>query len=100
MSRQPIWVGSKTVLHGRTRITLVAGAALRVGIGQFGLGSRDYPSVIRIRPGGELRGGGIVSLQRGVLVVVDGGPLSLATRRTSMSAAYLVGAVSPPARLT
>jgi tetrahydrodipicolinate N-acetyltransferase len=74
--KQPIWIGSKTVLDGRERVTFAPGGALRVGLGPFGLTSSDDTSVIRVRPGAELHCAGIVSFQRGVRVVVDGGRLS------------------------
>ena len=74
---QPIWIGSRTVLDGRERITFADGAALRVGLGPFGLTSSGDTSVIRVRPGAELHCAGVVSLQRGVRVVVDGGRLSI-----------------------
>jgi tetrahydrodipicolinate N-acetyltransferase len=73
---QPIWLGSKTVLDGRQRITFANGASLRVGLGPFGLTSSDDTSVIRVRPGAELHCAGVVSLQRGVRIVVDGGRLT------------------------
>ena len=75
--RQPIWIGSKTVVDGRERITFAAGASLRVGLGPFGLTSSADVSVIRVRPGAELHCTGVVSLQRGVRVVVDGGRLTI-----------------------
>ncbi len=75
--RQPIWLGSKTVVEGRERITFADGAALRVGLGAFGLSSSADVSVIRVRPDAELHCAGVVSLQRGVRVVVDGGRLSI-----------------------
>ncbi len=75
--RQPIWIGSRTVIDGRERITFGDGGALRVGLGPFGLTSADDTSVIRVRPGAELHCAGVVSLQRGVRVVVDGGRLSI-----------------------
>jgi acetyltransferase-like isoleucine patch superfamily enzyme len=74
---QPIWIGSRTVIDGRERITFSEGAALRVGLGPFGLTSSDDTSVIRVRPGAELHCAGVVSLQRGVRVVVDGGRLEI-----------------------
>jgi acetyltransferase-like isoleucine patch superfamily enzyme len=77
LNRRPIWVGSRTVIDGADRITFAPGAALRVGLGSFGLTERADTSVIRIRPGGELHCGGVVSLQRGIRVVVDGGRLSI-----------------------
>jgi tetrahydrodipicolinate N-acetyltransferase len=72
---QPIWIGSRTVLDGRERIEFADGAALRVGLGDFGLTSSGDTSVIRVRPGARLRCEGVVSLQRGVRIVVDGGEL-------------------------
>ncbi len=74
---QPIWLGSRTVLDGHERITFAPGAALRVGLGPFGLTSSDDTSVIRVREGAELHCAGVVSLQRGVRVVVDGGRLTI-----------------------
>lgn len=74
---QPIWVGSKTVIDGRERISFAPGASLRVGLGPFGLTSSNDVSVIRVRPAAELCCGGVVSLQRGVRVVVDSGRLSI-----------------------
>lgn len=75
--RQPIWLGSRTVLDGRERIEVVAGGALRIGLGPFGLSSTHDTSVLRVRPGARLRCEGVVSLQRGVRVVVDAGTLSI-----------------------
>ncbi len=72
---QPIWTGSATVLDGRERIEFVDGGALRVGMGDFGLTSASDTSVLRIRPEGRFRCEGVVSLQRGVRVVVDAGEL-------------------------
>lgn len=74
---QPIWLGSRTVLDGRERVTFADGGALRVGLGPFGLSSRHDTSVVRVRPGAHLRCEGIVSLQRGVRVVVDAGSLTI-----------------------
>lgn len=75
--RQPIWLGSRTVLDGHERITFTDGGALRVGLGPFGLSSEHDTSVVRVRPGATLRCDGVVSLQRGVRVVVDAGVLSI-----------------------
>ncbi len=75
--RQPIWIGSKTVVDGRERITFASGASLRVGLGPFGLTSSADVSVIRVRPGAALHCAGVVSLQRGVRVVVDSGRLTI-----------------------
>jgi tetrahydrodipicolinate N-acetyltransferase len=75
--RQPIWIGSRTVLDGAERVEFAPGAALRIGLGPFGLSSEHDTSVVRIRPEGRLRCDGAVSLQRGVRVVVDGGLLSI-----------------------
>jgi acetyltransferase-like isoleucine patch superfamily enzyme len=72
---QPIWIGSRTVLDGRERISFADGGALRVGLGDFGLTSVDDTSVIRIRPAARFRCEGVVSLQRGVRIVVDSGEL-------------------------
>lgn len=74
---QPIWLGSRTVLDGRERIEFADGASLRVGLGDFGLTSTDDTSLIRVRPGARLRCEGVVSLQRGVRIVVDAGELVL-----------------------
>lgn len=77
LRRRAIWVGSRTVLDGAERITVAPGGALRVGLGSFGLTSEHDTSVIRIRPGAALHCNGVVSLQRGVRIVVDGGRLVL-----------------------
>jgi tetrahydrodipicolinate N-acetyltransferase len=74
---RPIWIGSATVLDGVERISVREGGALRVGLGAFGLSSRHDRSVVRVREGAELRCEGVVSLQRGVRVVVDGGRLTI-----------------------
>jgi hypothetical protein len=76
--RQPIWIGSPTVIEGRERIEFADGAALRVGMGAFGLSTKRDTSIIRVHPEGRLRCEGVVSLQRGVRVVVDSGVLELA----------------------
>jgi len=72
-----IWIGSRTVVEGTERIVVSEGGALRIGLGSFGLTSAHDVSVVRVRPGAELRCEGVVSLQRGVRVVVDGGRLTL-----------------------
>ena len=72
---QPIWIGSRTVLDGAERITVSDGGALRIGLGSFGLSSEHDASVVRVREGASLHCEGVVSLQRGVRVVVDGGRL-------------------------
>jgi tetrahydrodipicolinate N-acetyltransferase len=72
---QPIWLGSRTVLDGRERIEFADGGALRVGLGDFGLTSTADTSVIRVRPAARFRCEGVVSLQRGVRIVVDAGEL-------------------------
>lgn len=73
---RPIWVGSRTVLEGAERITVRDGGALRIGLGSFGLSSEHDTSVVRVRPGAALHCDGVVSLQRGVRVVVDAGRLT------------------------
>ncbi|MCU1693090.1 MAG: putative acetyltransferase [Frankiales bacterium] len=73
---RPIWIGSRTVLEGEERIKVSEGGALRIGLGSFGLSSEHDASVVRVREGASLHCEGIVSLQRGVRVVVDGGRLS------------------------
>ena len=75
--RRRIWIGSRTVLEGAERIDVVEGGALRIGLGSFGLTSRADTSVVRVREGAALHCAGIVSLQRGVRVVVDGGRLTI-----------------------
>jgi tetrahydrodipicolinate N-acetyltransferase len=77
LAKRDIWVGSRTVLEGAERITVKEGGALRIGLGPFGLTSKHDVSVVRVRPGASFRADGIVSLQRGVRVVVDGGELSI-----------------------
>lgn len=72
-----IYLGSRTVLEGAERITVADGGALRIGLGHFGLSSEHDTSVVRVREGASLHCDGIVSLQRGVRVVVDGGRLSI-----------------------
>jgi acetyltransferase-like isoleucine patch superfamily enzyme len=77
LRRQAIWIGSRTVLDGAERVRVRDGGALRIGLGPFGLTSEHDTSVVRVRPGAELVCDGIVSLQRGVRVVVDGGRLTI-----------------------
>ncbi|HSP37554.1 MAG TPA: acyltransferase [Frankiaceae bacterium] len=72
---QSIWVGSRTVLDGRERIEVAGGGSLRVGMGDFGLTSHNDASLIRVRPNARFRCEGVVSLQRGVRIVVDAGEL-------------------------
>lgn len=74
---QPIWIGSRTVLDGSERITFGENGALRVGLGPFGLTSEFDTSVIRVREDAEFHCAGVVSLQRGVRVVVDSGKLTI-----------------------
>jgi tetrahydrodipicolinate N-acetyltransferase len=74
---KPIWIGSRTVIDGVERIRISPGGALRVGLGSFGLSSEADTSVLRIREGGSLSCDGVVSLQRGIRIVVDGGELSI-----------------------
>ena len=75
--KRRIWIGSPTVLDGAERITVSEGGALRIGLGSFGLSSAHDTSVVRVREGASLRCDGVVSLQRGVRVVVDAGTLSI-----------------------
>ena len=77
LGKRDIWIGSTTVLDGAERVEVTPGGALRVGLGPFGLTSEHDTSVIRVRPGARLVVDGIVSLQRGVRVVVDGGELRI-----------------------
>lgn len=74
---KPIWIGSATVIDGVERITVTDGGALRVGLGSFGLSSSADASVLRVRPGASMLCDGVVSLQRGVRIVVDGGDLTI-----------------------
>jgi acetyltransferase-like isoleucine patch superfamily enzyme len=50
---------------------------LRIGMGDFGLTSKADVSVIRIRDGARFSVDGVVSLQRGVRIVIDGGELRI-----------------------
>jgi acetyltransferase-like isoleucine patch superfamily enzyme len=77
LHRRAIWVGSRTVLEGADRVEVADGGALRVGLGPFGLTSEHDHSVIRVRPGARFTVGGVVSLQRGVRIVVDAGELAI-----------------------
>lgn len=74
---RPIWIGSRTVLTGADRITVREGGALRIGLASFGLTSEDDASVVRVREGASFHCDGVVSLQRGVRVVVDSGRLTI-----------------------
>lgn len=75
--RRHIWIGSRTVLDGAQRITVREGGALRIGLGSFGLSSEHDTSVVRVREGASLHCAGVVSLQRGIRVVVDAGCLTI-----------------------
>jgi acetyltransferase-like isoleucine patch superfamily enzyme len=77
LGRRQIWVGSPTVLDGADRVAVRPGGALRVGLGPFGLTSEHDRSVIRVRPQARFVVDGVVSLQRGVRIVVDAGELSI-----------------------
>jgi acetyltransferase-like isoleucine patch superfamily enzyme len=77
LADRAIWIGSRTVLDGVERILVEPGGALRVGIGGFGLSTRGDISVVRVRPGARLSIDGVVSLQRGVRIVVDAGELRI-----------------------
>jgi acetyltransferase-like isoleucine patch superfamily enzyme len=77
LARRAIWVGSPTVVEGASRIEIQPGGSLRIGIGAFGMTSVRDTSVVRVRPGARFVCDGIVSLQRGIRVVVDGGLLHI-----------------------
>jgi acetyltransferase-like isoleucine patch superfamily enzyme len=77
LARRDIWIGSPTVLDGADRVQLADGAHLRIGLGPFGASSRHDVSVVRVREGAAFACHGMVSLQRGVRVVVDGGTLRI-----------------------
>jgi acetyltransferase-like isoleucine patch superfamily enzyme len=77
LGKRAIWVGSDAVVDGAERITVSPGGALRVGLGPFGLTSEHDTSVIRVREGASLHCDGVVSLQRGVRIVVDSGRLTI-----------------------
>ena len=72
-----IWIGSPTVLDGASRIHVSEGGALRIGLGSFGISSAHDISVVRVRPGASFHCEGMVSLQRGIRVVVDSGRLTI-----------------------
>jgi acetyltransferase-like isoleucine patch superfamily enzyme len=74
---KPIWIGSPTVIDGVERIQVAPGGALRVGLASFGLSSSADTTVLRVREGASLLCDGVVSLQRGTRIVVDGGELSI-----------------------
>jgi acetyltransferase-like isoleucine patch superfamily enzyme len=77
LGKRSIWVGSDTVIDGAERITVSPGGALRIGLGPFGLTSEHDTSVLRVRPGASLHCDGVVSLQRGIRIVVDAGRLTI-----------------------
>lgn len=77
LARRPIWIGSRTLITGAERITFSEQGALRVGMAPFGLTAAGDLSIIRVRPGAELRCDGVVNLQRGIRVVVDAGRLTI-----------------------
>lgn len=77
LAKRSIWVGSQTVVDGADRITVSPGGALRVGLGSFGLTSEHDTSVIRVRENASFHCDGVVSLQRGVRIVVDSGRLTI-----------------------
>jgi tetrahydrodipicolinate N-acetyltransferase len=74
---KPIWTGSRTIIEGPERFEFGPGGVLRVGLGSFGLSSKHDASIVRLHPEGRLRCEGVVSMQRGVRVVVDSGLLQL-----------------------
>jgi tetrahydrodipicolinate N-acetyltransferase len=80
LRKRSIWVGSRTVLDGAERIEIAPGGALRIGIGDFGLTSKHDVSIVRVRPGARLAVDGVVSLQRGVRIIVDKGELRIGAR--------------------
>lgn len=81
LAGRDIWLGSRTVLTAGQRAQRVhlhgPGAQLRIGLGPFGITSRHDTSVVRVRAGASFDVYGVVSLQRGVRVVVDGGALRI-----------------------
>lgn len=77
LARRNIWLGSPTVLDGAERVSVQPGGALRIGLGPFGLTSEYDVSVVRIRPGARFAVDGVVSLQRGVRIVIDSGELRI-----------------------
>lgn len=74
---RPIWLGSRTVISGADRISFSPEGALRIGVAGFGLTSRHDTSVVRVREGASFVCEGVVSLQRGVRIVVDAGELRI-----------------------
>ncbi len=77
LHKRAIWIGSRAVVEGAERIRVRDGGALRIGLGSFGLSCEDDTSVVRVREGAELVCDGVVSLQRGVRIVVDAGRLTI-----------------------
>jgi tetrahydrodipicolinate N-acetyltransferase len=77
LARRDIWLGAPTVLDGADRVDVRPGGVLRIGLGPFGLTSAHDVSVLRVRPGARFTVAGVVSLQRGVRIVVDGGELRI-----------------------
>lgn len=74
---RPIWLGSRTVISGASRIAFTNGGVLRIGVAGFGLTSSNDTSVLRVRHGATFTCDGVVSMQRGVRVVVDAGTLHI-----------------------
>lgn len=77
LAKRSIWIGSPTVMDGADRIAIQDGGALRIGLGPFGLTSAHDHSIVRVRPEARFAVNGVVSLQRGVRVVVDSGELAI-----------------------
>ena len=77
LARRNVWIGAPTVLEGAERIQVAGSGALRIGLGDFGLSSVHDVSVVRIRDGAAMHVDGVVSLQRGVRIVVDSGELRI-----------------------
>ena len=77
LAKRAIWVGSPAVVEGAERIEVQPGGSLRIGMGAFGMTSVHDTSVVRVRPGARFACEGVVSLQRGVRVVVDSGDLTI-----------------------
>jgi tetrahydrodipicolinate N-acetyltransferase len=77
LAKRQIWIGSRTVLTGADRVVLHDGAHLRIGLGDFGATSSHDTTVVRVRAGASFDCHGMVSIQRGARVVVDGGTLSI-----------------------
>lgn len=78
LGRRELWTGSRTVVDGADRIEIRG--ALRIGLGSFGITSAHDTSVIRVRPGASFVVDGVVSMQRGVRIVVDSGVLTIGDR--------------------